>query len=296
MSIERPRGTPSIRPRQSIPVAVATGRKPDTGFGILDKDRFFLVNFRADGKGKDARRALHPAYAKFNALPESNDKTVVEKHNAARRILRGYIVHADEASAYWSNYRAQVLQGHQCPSGAPSCEGNGKTARRWMRDVNDYATIPCPGDKCEHQRPTVGNNGRPQRAACTPYGCIVFQLRFDNAPCLLAKYESRGFETVGALEGFFQSVRDQAATLGVENPNLYGLPFVMDWSPRSNAQAQTKWYALSISPDLPPGMTLADFLLASASQRRELAKDRLESVGVPTVVDAMDDTEAGNLP
>lgn len=293
---ERPRGTPSIAPRQSIPVAVATGRKPEAGYGILDKDRFFLVNSRADGKGKDARRALHPAYGSFNEVCPSQDKAAVEKHNAVRRVLRGYVVHASEADAYWSNYRAQLLTGHQTPTGAPSCEGNGVTARRWMRDATDYVSIPCPGAKCEFQRPTTGNNGRPQRPACTPYGCIVFQLRFNNAPCLLAKYESRGFESVGAMEGFFKSVRDQAAILGVENPNLYGLPFVMDWSPRSNASAGTKWYALSISPDLKSGMTLADFLLASAAQRRELSNDRLAAVDIPTVKEAMDDFDAGNIP
>lgn len=294
--IDRPRGTPSIKPRESIPVAVATGRKPDTGFGILDKDRFFLVNARADGKGKDARRALHPAFASFNALPPDQSKEGVERHNATRRVLRGYIVHAREEDAYWSNYRAQLLQGHQCPSGAPSCEGNGEVARRWMRDREEYVSIACPGAKCEFQQPAIGNNGKKQRPACTPYGILVFQLRFSNAPCLTAKYESRGFESVGAMEGLFKSVREQAAVLGVESPNLYGLPFTMDWSARSSAQAGTKWYALSMSLDLPPGMTLAGFLLTSATQRRELSADRLVAVDVPAARDVMDDQDAGNLP
>lgn len=282
---DRPRGTPAISTRQPLAVAVATGRKkPGAGFPV-DTHRFFLVNARADGKGQAAVRAMHPAYARFNATtPGANDTQ--ESHDAARAQLRGVLVHATEPEALWTNYRAQTLPGHEHPKMAPSCEGDGTRARRWMG--KDYADIECPGPKCQYQQPGT-RNGRSTRPLCTPYACLVFQLRFENMPCLPAKYETRGFEGCGNLKGFFEDITRQATALGVASPSLYGLPFVLDLSRRSDGAKQTKWFVASMSPDFPPGMTLQQFLLRQVEERALLVtKSPLLLGTAPTVTDAMD--------
>lgn len=290
---ERPRGTPTITARQPLAVAVATGRKSDRGFPV-DTHRFFLVNARADGKGAAAVRKPHPSYPRFNATVPSGSDTQ-ESHDAARAQLRGVLVHATEREAFWTNFRAQTLPGHEHPKMAPSCEGDGTRARRWMG--KDYADIECPGMRCQFQQPTQ-RNGRPARPACTPYACLVFQLRFENMPCLPAKYETRGFEACGNLKGFFEDIARQAAALFVPNPSLYGFPFVLDLSRRSDGGKQTKWYVVSMSPDFPAGMTLQQFLLRQADERNQLVSRQPLLLNAPTVTEVIDAdvVDAGNLP
>ena len=308
---DRPRGTPGIATREPLAVAIATGRKKDQGFGVVDRHRFFIVNAKADGKGKDARRALHPMFARFNALTPArlSDGSPGDqsKHDAERATIRGIIVHATEEEAFWTNYQAQTLPGHQHPTMAPSCQGNGDRARRWMLERRGpdgatipagYADIPCPGELCEFSQPGM-KNGKPTRSPCGPYACLVFQLRFENMPCLSAKYESRGKESNGAIKGFFVDLKRQASMLGVENPNLYGIPFVLEWTPRSNGEAQTKWHVASLSTDFPPGMTLQQFFLLQIEERgRLVSKAPLLLGSAPTVIDVMSETEdygGGNL-
>lgn len=288
-----PRGTPSIASRQPLAVAVATGRKGDRGSPV-DRHRFFLVNARADGKGKDAVRHPHPAFPGFNAL--ATDDATRAAHDAKRASLRGILVHASEAECFWTNYRAQTLPGHEHPKMAPSCQGNADRAQRWMPATGAYADIPCPGDQCQYRQPGM-RNGRETRSPCTPYACLVFQLRFENMPCLLAKYESRGHGTSGQIKGFFEDIARQAAALHVDNPSLYGIPFVLDLSQRSNAAKQAKWFEVTMSTDFPPGMTLQQFLLLQATERGQLVSKAPLLIGQsPTVIDVMtDDGEAGNI-
>lgn len=292
--MNRPRGTPTITSREPLAVAVATGRKSDRGFPV-DTHRFFLVNSRADGKGQAAVRRMHPSFERFNAIqPSAKDvsdfgpEEAKARHDAARQTIRGVIVHASEEEAFWTNYRAQTLPGHEHPKQAPSCEGDGVRAKRWMPSQGAYADIECPADKCRYRQPSTGARG-PTRPPCNPYACLVFQLRFENAPCLPAKYETRGHEANGNLKGFFDNIKKQAAHLGLTNPSLYGLPFVLDLSRRSDGGKQTKWFVASMSPDFPPGMTLQQFLLRQSEERAQLVSRAPLLIGtVPTVGEVMD--------
>lgn len=302
MIFDIPRGTPSISSREPLAVAIATGRKKAEGYGIIGKHRFYIVNARADGKGKDARRALHPAFAAFNAdrAPANRDGTPGDQvaHDAKRATVRGNLVHASELECFWTNYKAQTLPGHQNPKMAPSCVGNGDRAKRWMPNLGEYLDIPCPGDRCEFQQPGPDKGRGPTRPPCGPYAILVFQLRFENAPCLIAKYESRGKESNGQLKGFFDDIRRQASMLGVHDPNFYGIPFVLDWTRRSNAEARTEWFVASMSTDFPPGMTLQQFLMRQLDERAQLVSRSPLMIGAaPTVIEAMsDDGHSGDIP
>jgi len=283
---DRPRGTPGIEPRQPISVAVAMGRKGESG-GVVGKDRFWLVNARADGMGRAAVRGLHASFARFNGAPPEQCRTV-----------RGNIVHAQEEEACWTSYTAQTLPGHQHPRLAPSCQGDGARAQRWMPERAAYVEIPCPNERCQYRQPTQGTRG-PGRSLCNPLAKLVFQLRFESMPCLPAVFSGRGYETTGALKGFFLDIERQANALGLERPNLYGLPFALELSSRSNPEKQTKWWAVSMVPDLPAGMTLQGFLLRQTEERGQLAERRtlLLAPTVQEVMDAeiVDDGRAGNL-
>ena len=299
---DRPRGTPSISTREPLAVALATGRKSARGAPELTH-RFFLVNAKADGKGQAAVRHPHPSFERFNTTQPSREYVTAygdgaqAKHDADRASVRGILVHENEPECFWTNYRAQTLKGHEHPKMRPSCEGNGDRAKRWMKDRDEFADIPCPGDLCEYRKPGE-RNGAPTRSPCNPFSILVFQLRFENMPNLPAKYESRGHGTTGALKGFFEDINRQAAALHVVNPSLYGIPFVLTLSRRSNPAQNTKWYEVTMSADFPPGMTLQQFLLRQADERAQLSTKAPLLIGqTPRVTEVMDAEyeDAGSL-
>lgn len=306
---ERPRGTPGITPREPIGCAIAAGRKGPSG-NPTDTDRFFVVQPHAEGQGREAVRRMHPSFQAFNALPSMKDgenpadfKARAELHNQARSVVRGVLVHAKADDAYWTNYKAQKLDGHQNPRGLPSCEGNGVTARRWFPRPDgggEYRDIECPGDRCQYRS---ADRGRPP---CLPFGMVIFQLRFANSPALLAKYSTNGNEAVGNIEGFFKSIREQAASLGVVDPSFYGIPLVMTLSKRTRQAGPgekfgPRWYVPTFATDFPDGMTLQEFLLSQLDKRRQLGAHHLLSGPAPTVTEVLDEdleiitTNAGHI-
>ena len=286
---ERPRGTPSIAPREPIGAAVAQGRKKPGQPNPVDTDRFFIVQPKAEGQGIEAVRKPHPAFATFNALPKDGaSREEVEAHNALRTVIKCILVHAAPDDSFWTNMKAQKIQGHVNPKGAPSCEGNDVTARRWFPNPDgsgEYREIPCPGVKCQYRSTARG------RPACLPFGMIVFQLRFQNSPGIVAKYTTNGNEATGAIQGFFNHLKEQASSLGVTNPSVYGLPFLMTLSKRTKAAAPgerfgSRWYVPSFTPDLPDGMTLQEFFIRQRDRATVLSQPRLLA---PTATEVLDD-------
>lgn len=266
MSRETPRGIDDLRERQPIGCALAMGRKGPSGAPV-DKHRFFVVRPVADGMGREARRAEHPAFGQFNQLADPTWNDAARKaHDEKRASVRGILVHARPEDAYTLRRQADRLRGHEHPRLGPSCMGNGEVAERFFPDRGDYGPIPCPGARCEFAAAAPG-----QRASCHPHVKLVFQLRFDNLPCLLCKYSSNGWGSTSGIHGFFGDLRQQAAALGVEEPSVYGIPFVLTLSRRSNPAAKTAWVEVSMSADFPPGMTLQEYLLRQADARRQLA-------------------------
>lgn len=202
-----------IHPSSLPTISIARGRKRPGG-GVDGKDRFWLVNSRAVGSGKDAYKELAPEFAAFNAEPlpptirqEQNepDRDFNERRAAAqdayaarlsethqgRRILHGTILHArfeaeergDLDGAVYSRFQAQAKpssQGGKPPPGQrPWCTGNGHTASRWTG--SEWAQVPCPGDRCEFRKEGTG----PRNAGkhCGKQSTLVLQLRWPMAPC-----------------------------------------------------------------------------------------------------------------
>lgn len=319
--LERFRGTPSITARKTVGVVAALGRKlPGKNYPV-DKDRFWLVNPVADAKGKDGVRHPHPDFAAFNTtaprvltreqaewaekrgIPQEEAiARIARLHNDQRTVLLGTIVHATREEAFWDDFRAQKLRGHENPNGGPSCQGNEVWANRWIPQQGAYLKIPCPGKLCEFR--TGANDprtGKPMRPACGPKSALIFQLRMADYPSALCRMDTGAFEGNGNLKGFFDKIDEQAAALGVDRYSLYSLPIRVHLTRRTK-QGGSEWYVPDVQADFPPGTTLQDWLLLQMERRRELAgPDTLQIGMAPTARDSLDDTEtaaasaAGNI-
>lgn len=255
-----------------IGATVAVGYKdPARGFPT-EKDRFFIMNARADGKGKDGRRYRHPDFGRFNdmARVERNGKPAA---NPESTKIRGTIVHTRQEDCLTRNLQAQKLPDGNGkfiaePHGAPACKGDGVKAKRWSMKDGKYLDIPCPDRLCPfRQRPQSG------AAPCSVLSYFLFQLRWPEKiglPTPLVQYASRGWEVAGRLEGLFEYVRQQAAQLGLdpETISFYGLPFVMTLEERTGSGS--RFPVVVFAPDFPPGSDLQSWLMAQSTQRRQL--------------------------
>lgn len=317
---ERFRGTPSVAPRKTVGVVAALGRKlPGKNFPV-DKDRFWLVNPVADAKGLAGIRHPHPDFATFNtAAPRALTREqaewaekrgvgademlarIVRKHNDERTVLLGTIVHATRDEAFYDDFRAQKLKGHENPSGGPACQGNEVWANRWMPAQGAYLKIPCPGKECPYRVGGVDQRGNKTRAPCGPKAALVFQLRMVDYPSALCRMDTGAFEGDGNIKGFFDKIDEQAKALGVEHYSLFSLPIRVHLTRRTK-QGGSEWYVPDVQADFPPGTTLQDWLLLQMEKRRELAgPDTLQIGMAPTALDSLDDTDvaaaatAGNI-
>lgn len=318
---ERFRGTPSIAPRKTVGVVAALGRKiPGKNYPV-DKDRFWLVNPVADAKGMAGIRHPHPDFAAFNTAapraltreqaewaekrgvpPDEMLARVVRNHNDQRTVLLGTIVHASEDDAFWNDFRAQKIRGHENPAGGPSCQGNEEWAQRWMPAQNAYTKIPCPGARCEFRASvTDQRTNKPARPLCVPKAALMFQLRMADYPSALCRMDTGAFEGSGNIKGFFDKIREQAEALGVTAYSLFGLPIRVHLTRRTK-QGGSEWYVPDVQPDFNPGTTLQDWLLSQIEKRELLASADLLQIGTaPTARESLDDSDtaaastAGNI-
>jgi hypothetical protein len=302
----------------SLPtIAISRGRKKPGG-GVEGKDRFWLTNARAVGSGRNAYRELAPEFAAYNDEPtqprgdEAPDafRARVADHHAARRILHGTIMHSrfeahergDLDGAVNSRFQAQTVPSGMSikppPGQAPWCTGNGHTARRW--DGAKWASVPCPGDKCEFRREGTGPRGQGKHSQKT--STLVLQLRWpmapcpgckgrcvtgpDRAPCAVCKGSGRwswGFtparamlETGGTysyatdwLWGFYDLIAGQWKAIGGQGePDLYGLPVRLSLVYKSGTGAAGPWAAwiVQMEPDFDEcGGTLQGWLANKAA-------------------------------
>ncbi len=288
---DEPRGIPRDRPaRLPIGAALSIGRKGPNGAPI-DKDRFFIVRPVADARGKDGRRDPHPLYTTFNQLaPEG---PAAKAHNEMRATVRGVLVHADHLDAWTESLVADKIQGHLHPTGGPSCKGDGSRAMRWSTEIGDYGHLPCPDTKCRFRQPTQGQNGRPQRPACHPHAKLIFQLRMKSAS-LLCKFTSNAWETSESIKGFFDFIHQQAALMGVDRVNHYGLPFALTLAQRTGQGS--RYSVVHMSPDFGEDRTLQEWLGAQSVARRQLAAEvGLLQLGTAATLDDDADDVPGDL-
>jgi len=242
---------------QPVGAALTIGTKGDLGFPV-DRDKlYFKTPIMADGV-----RDPHPAFKAWhkNASPEQ------------RKTIRGNIVHASRSECFEHYLRNQSRKGHNPPNKQPYCTGDGKVATRWVD--GDWKVIPCPHELCEFR---LGNV-----KACKPFARLLFMPGWDagTLPSLLTKFTTGSWNTVRNLVGFFEYAESQAAQCGIEHPNFFGLPFVLELTKKTSARAKTAYPVMTITPT----MSLVDFF---AHQRKQLeaagssGAPRLLAIGSP---------------
>ena len=273
---QTPTGLAGVAPKTPVGVVVTVGIKGKSGAPTM-KDRFWLMSPHASSRdfkaGEKSYTSLardpHPAFAAWNEAAKASEEGATGRRGPGRvGTLRGMIVHADLAHAAMWNRSAQKLpEPHpNPPSQRPACEGNGITARRYVELLKSgeerFADIACPNGECPFAI----------RRLCKPAAHLIFMLRWDASdpfqahfPSLLAMYSTRSWNTLRSLMGMFELVLGTravapwepeeswqpglAAELGIANPSLFGLPFVMTVSEKTNSEKKSRFPVVAFSPD-----------------------------------------------
>lgn len=293
MTPDAPTGIAGLKGRPPIGAAVTIGIKGDKGFPT-QRDRFHIVEVNENDQG---RRPHHRAFDAFNSVDNPE----------ARRLLRGNIVHATQAGCFESRLNCQVQPGgQQHPRRIPFCRGDGVTAVRWMGgDEGNFKSITCPHDKCEYRQPQQGNKPIP----CKPWMRFAFRITWapetqallvakgrPEMPSMTVKLTSGSWATAANFKGFFDSFCDNARELGVANPVLFGLPFVLQLTERTNRQRKSRYPVITITPT----MDVVEFLMKQRDQLDHLHATPPapaltdESEQAPTVV--ADDLDSISVP
>lgn len=307
-----------IRPDTHPEVRVRMGLKGPTG-GVIEKDRFHLALYKATGSGQKAVSVPHPDFGVFNAKyvpdkppPRESDFAGDNRredfehardeynaainakrlaHNAARRVLRGTLIHAEfEApertgnGCIFSRFAAHQLDGIPAnPFRRPACTGNGVEAKRW--NGTEFVTIRCPGDLCEYRQERMVR-GQPT-TPCKRTSTLVFQLRWRATdkiapmPCARACIEVAGMVSVATLQwwGFYEVICQQWALLGGTGaPAVFGLPIRLVLTETTFPQRGARAWVPELHTDLPEGQTLQEFLVWRANTLAQ-AKPLLASDG-----------------
>lgn len=206
--------------RESIPCAVALGKKSDRGFPV-EKDRFHILVGRAIDSGDRLVRPPHPDFKVFNEAPPE-----------MRRSIPCTVAHEHAAEFCSQQHSAYVLPGCSHPKKLPVCSGDGFTAKRWNGSV--FETIACPGFECRFkQAATV--NGREQPAPCKAQSKLVLRFAwhrlpdghpFKKLPPMPFKFVSGGVNTATYVQGFLDGLRRACLAFGLDFDKLplFGLP------------------------------------------------------------------------
>lgn len=287
-----------VRPDTHPEVRVRMGLKGRNG-GVVEKDRFHLAMFKTPNSGQRAVSVAHPDFGLFNAPftpkgepPKQDDFTRREDyeyerdafeatqararlaHNAARRVLRGTLIHAQfEApgrlgdGCIYTRFSAQKLPGvGENPRRRPACTGDGTTAQRW--NGREFAEIRCDGDRCEFRQERM-ERGQAM-TDCKRTSTLVFQLRWRSTdkiaamPCARACIETGGMYSFATAQwwGFYQVIAQQWSLLGGQgSPDVFGLPIRLVLTETSVPQRGAKVWVPELHTDLPEGQTLQEFLV-----------------------------------
>jgi hypothetical protein len=262
-----------LQGREPIGAVLTIGHKGPTG-APTDTDRLFIVV----PQEVDGVRPPHPQFAAFNAAP-------AEKRTA----LRGVLVHAAAEDCWTYSRRAQLIQKPAHPNMRPQCScEDGVTAHRWVLGgaPDAFEAMPCPGDRCQFAQ---SDGSRPP--PCKPFLRFLFRPVWaanSPLPTPLMKYTSGGWNTAANFLGFFCYIKAQARQLGVERPNLYGLPFSLALvrKKRRGESGGRAFPVMTITPDV----DLQSFLYAQGQHLAQLQAGSLPALTVddepPEVIDA----------
>ena len=268
-----PAGIKGLEGREPIAAAVTIGiKKGGSGYPV-ERDRFHVVNPReADGV-----RALHPAFASFNAAGADN-----------RKVLLGNLVHASQQACFEYQLKAQVI-GSAHPDRKPACVGDGIHAVRWEGpDPDDFMQIKCPNERCEFRLT--------EPPKCKPFARLLFRLRWQdgvNLPTPLVKYTTGSWNTTANLLGFFEHIDRVARELGLEQYTLFGFPFILTLQDQTKASTKSRFPVVHISPEQDP----VQFFMAQRQNIAQLQQQHL--VALPELQDTgevYEDVQSINVP
>lgn len=250
-------GVEGLRPRAPIGVVATVGHRGQGGTPV-DKDRFFLMAPDAPAKAYGSKsyftRELHGQFKAWNDAANAGDPRT--------RTLSGVIVHSDFHRAVDLSRVAMKLPDMANPSKQPCCRGNGREASRFsgvLDGVEVFAKIACPGRLC----PYAQGDSPP----CKPTAHLLFMLQWIGGqakmPSMLCAWSSRSPRSIENMLGLFalvlgtQAVAPDsdpdtwepglAASLGITNPSLVGLPFTMTVGERTNAEKRTRYPTVRFS-------------------------------------------------
>lgn len=300
-----PQGLVGAGERDPIGVHISTARKGPNG-APTGKGRFYLTTqstqrreFGAGGKTYSSlARDYHPAFGAWNEAALALGVELPRKGPGRFGTLRGNLIHTKLSDlARWSRSMHKFPSGRLSPpSLRPACEGNGIRALRFSGvegEEERFSQIACPNQDCEFA----------MAGLCKPAAHLLFMLRWDQSdpfergfPALLAEFSTGSWETLANLRGLFELVLGTAAVrtpeeveaadaaeratwhpglaaeLGIAEPSLVGMPFVMTVTERTRqakpGKAQgTRYNVVSFTPD----GNLVEWLLHQRRQRLELS-------------------------
>ena len=308
--IDFPTGLAGIEPsRGGAGVRATVGIRSNSGEPIL-KDRFFLMNpvaspakfqTRNGGELKGLRSHPHPSFAAWNEEAKKILGEEARKKGAISRCgaLRGNIIHARlKDAAEWSA-AAQKLPGLPSPpSMRPACCGDGIRALRFVGKENGeeiFREIACPNELCEF-RQAIGD--RPP--ACKPSATLIFRLRWNpddplerDLPGMVCTWHTRSPQSLSRLMALFEFILGTslvapstpqerwkaglAADLGISDPSLVGLPFVMSVAEKSKEGRVFPIVSFSLDGDP------VQWLLAQQADQKQLAAGAPPPLALPAV-------------
>ncbi len=271
MTATAPNGIEGLVGREPIGAALAVGRKGDRGAPV-ERDRFHILlpaaQLREIAGRQNTVRDPHPSFAPYNTAEPDRRKMVLAR-----------LAHARIAECFEYRRQAQVLPELVHPRRAPVCQGDGRRARRYSADRQDYIEIPCPGERCPYAQKS--SDSKPP--ACKPW--MRFLARFDfprgadgrGLPNIPFKYASGSWNTVKNFLGFFEGFGAACRNLGVEPDAipLFGLPVALTLQERTDPGQQRRFPVVSIvvagDQDLIAWIGFQLGRLAQLSTRRPIA-------------------------
>lgn len=250
--MKHPEGILGLEGREPFGLVVSMGRKAPGGRGVVEKDRFHLVEPFEDASHV---RPHSPRFAPFNkAAPEH------------RRLVQGMLVHPRRSQAFthrlsMPSFPKGYPAPHSRPMMLPVCEGDGSKAMRWMQEGDDCRSIKCPNELCEFRQ------GDPP--ACKPYAKLAFMIQWSKGdmPTPLCRITTRGKGSTRNLLGFFEYVEGVAQQLGIPEVNWMGLRFTIQLVQKTNPERRRKWWEIVLSPD----GDIGEFLRWQHERMREIA-------------------------
>lgn len=219
-------------------------------------DRFFVHAAYEEKQGTIGVRPNHPAFAKFNGAAPEHRKSII-----------GNIVHAERAECFVHSLTNQKAPDNSkwvnSPNQKPFCTGDGIRATRLYaigdNGDEDFRSIPCPNDACEFRQGDA--------KMCKPFARLYFRPQWpagSSLPTPLMKFETRSWNTVANMLGFFEFIENAARGLALDSYTLFGFRFVLTLHRKTKATRQRAFPVVTMSPDVDP---LTFFM----QQRRDVA-------------------------